>query len=419
MEEAVTNKNDKLINRPKTSKYNKNIQDSENNTLKNQKNENLIYQTYELNNGIFNGEVDPIEPLQVQKENLKNIYLIEKDINSLYKWEHLFNNFRPLKCYTTIKKEKKENKIDKEENKNEEFKSPIILVDLPESQMNLFFGKNNNTDNHDNSKNKKMKYKTKSNEKRRSSYSNNNIHSNNINNNHNKISYNIRPMSMYSPRVQSSCYYFSSVFSDYYNEDFKSFCNKMPILKAKLKINPLKLKKEIEEHDISSSKKEMILNKLREEKDINLDKLDLIIAGKRRNPIPLLKSIFKQKYPSTEVAKENPKMYYNTMKPYGNDYGNVNYQQNDRWKLSNEIIKMRNQIKKINENENDIINSDNYQYIGYKKKKRKLILSYYDENDPSISIFKQKFDDMKMLNKINSNKIFYNKNKNEKVYYVF
>ena len=58
------------------------------------------------------------------------------------------------------------------------------------------------------------------------------------------ISHNIRPMSMYSPRMENSCYYYSSVFSDYSNEDFKSFCNKMPILKAKLKINSGKLKKE-------------------------------------------------------------------------------------------------------------------------------------------------------------------------------
>ena len=155
MEDEVTNKNYKMINRPKTSKYNKNTKNSKNNVIINQKNENIISQTYELNNGILNGVVDPIEPLQVQKENLKNIYLIEKDVNSLYNWEHLFNNFRPLNCYTTIEKEKKENKKDKEENKNEEFKSPIILVDLPENQMNLFFGKNNKKDNHDNSRNKK------------------------------------------------------------------------------------------------------------------------------------------------------------------------------------------------------------------------------------------------------------------------
>ena len=327
--------------------------------------------------------------LNNQLKNLKKISLIETDIDNLYKWEHLFNNFRPISSYITINNQKNEKK---EENKNEEFKSPILLVDLPENQMNLFFG---NTHYDSSSRNKKKFENIQNNlEKTKiNSYFNN--HSNQ-NTNHN-----IRPMSMYSPRIQNSCYYFSSVFSDYYKEDFKSFCNKMPILKAKLKISPDKLKREIIKQDKINNQKEKILNQLCSFENIILDKQDLIIAGKRKNPIPLLKSIFKQNYPGYEVIKENPKLYLKTMKPFGKDDGNVDYFQNDRWKLSNEIIKMRNKY-----NKNEKLN--NYYEHKYNHKKKQLFLSYYDTNDPYIVLFNKNIKNsssphiLKDKNKVNS-----------------
>ena len=296
-------------------------------------NENSLISKNEIEKEI--AKIAPIESYSEKLRNLKNINLLEKDIHSLYKWEHLFNNFRPVTSYTTISynEEKEKN----EENKNEEFRSPILLVDLPEDQMNLFFGQNFN---YEITRNNNV-----NNENLKKSFGKGRINSYNTSHINQNISHNIRPMSMYSPRVSSSCYYYSSVFSDYYKEDFKSFCNKMPILKAKLKIYPKKLKNEIDRNDKNSNKKEKILNKLRSNEDIFLDKQDLIIAAQRKNPIPLLKSIFKQNYPGIEVIKERPKKYFNTMKPYGNDYGNVNYEQNDRWRLSSEIIKMRNEVK--------------------------------------------------------------------------
>lgn len=398
MEDAVTNINSKPMIRPQTSKFDKNIQQNfKNNNISNKiietRKENNIFQSFDRNKEIINEEIEPIEPLYQQKENLKKINLIEKDINSLYKWEHLFNNFRPISCYTTIQNEPKNKEGDKEGNKNLDFKSPILLVDLPESQMNLFFGLNNTYE--PSSRNKKSKKKIKKKEKlRNSSHNNNNIQNNK--NNKNNISHNIRPMSMYSPRIENSCYYYSSVFSDYYNEDFKSFCNKMPILKAKLKINNGKLKKEIESHDKESNKKEKILSKISSKETIYLDKQDLIIAAKRKNPIPLLKSIFKQNYPGIEVGKEKPKLYFNTMKPYGNDYGDVDYQQNDRWKLSNEIIKMRMLNSK---NKNEDFKFENFNYTeGKKQHKNRLLLSYYDSNDPAIVLFNKKIDSIKSNN---------------------
>ena len=406
MEDTVTNENninkDKGNNRPKTAKIlfqnkNNNQYVEKNNTEKNKILESINGNSNPLKN-VINKELDIIEelsliePLNNKINNLKNINLLEKDINNLYKWEHLFNNFRPISCYTTLKSEK-ENET-KEENKNEEFKSPILLVDLPEEQMNLFFGRNNNFELSRNKNNQ-------NNDNNGKSFRNGRGNSYNASHINNNINHNIRPMSMYSPRINNSCYYYSSAFSDYYKEDFKSFCNKMPILKAKLKIYPEKLKNEIFKHDKTSIKKEKILNKLRSSESIDLQKQDLIIAAQRKNPIPLLKSIFKQTYPGIEVIKESPKLYLNTMKPYGNDSGNVDYFKNDRWKLSNEIIKMRNKNANI-PNRLTKNNSNNAN-----KKNKKLFLSYYDINDPYIILFNKKINKIKNDGKIKYNEEIY------------
>ena len=416
MEDTVTNNifNDKGSNRPKTAKillqnkYNNQYLESNNiekNKIIESLKENSITSKNEINRELdIIEELAPIEPLNNKINNLKNINLLEKDINNLFKWEHLFNNFRPISCYTTLKSEK--DNTTKEENKNEEFRSPILLVDLPEEQMNLFFGRKNIFELSRNKNNQS----NQNNENIRKSFRNGRQNSYNISHINNNVNHNIRPMSMYSPRINNSCYYFSSTFSDYYKEDFKSFCNKMPILKAKLKIYPEKLKNEIYKHDKTSNKKEKILNHLRSSESIDLQKQDLIIAAQRKNPIPLLKSIFKQTYPGIEVIKESPKLYLKTMKPYGNDNGHIDYFKNDRWKLSNEIIKMRNKKTNINiPNKLAKINNEDYPY---KKNKKKLFLSYYDINDPYIKLFNRKINKIKSDGKIKYNEDIYIKNEN-------
>jgi hypothetical protein len=116
MEDTVTNNKSKPMIRPQTSKYDKDIQQNfKNNNMSHKMIETRkdinIFQNFDRNKEIINEEMEPIEPLYQQKENLKNINLIEKDINSLYKWEHLFINFRPLSCYTTIQNEPKKKKV--------------------------------------------------------------------------------------------------------------------------------------------------------------------------------------------------------------------------------------------------------------------------------------------------------------------
>ena len=242
---------------------------------------------------ILSKEINRIKNVNEKKNILKDINLIEKNYDDLYEWTNLSNNSRPISSYTTLKKPKLNISEDK---KIQEFKSPVVLVDLFEDQMNLYFGKNNfnNTESKDSKnkiknkliKNNNKKSSNKKNQKKLSinittnnaniiSKSNNkgrkeskiiNINSTHQNNNNNfntkNLNYNyIRPMSVYSPRINCS-FYFSSAFSDYYKEDLKTFSEKMKILKAKVKSNPNKLNQEIKTQRRISSKKEIKLNRI-------------------------------------------------------------------------------------------------------------------------------------------------------------
>ena len=380
---------------------------------------------------ILTNEILRLKNINDKKTKLKEINLIEKNYDDLYDWTNLFNNSRPLSSYTTLKKPRLSIK---EDNKVEEFKSPVVLVDLLEDQMNLYFGKNQflKTDLEDNKfkvKNKLLTKAMKKSPKQSKSKNTVNKNSKNIQNSNKprlkshsntfgiklskKSSDNlkspsnpssktlfhkhIRPMSVYSPRAGSFSFYFSSAFSDYYKEDLKSFSEKMKILKAKIKSNPNKLNHEIKTQRIISSKKEKDLNKILSLAQLNMGKQDLITAANRRNPVPLLKSIFMQKYPGKEVIKEHIKLYFNTMKPMGNGKGPIDYTQNDRWRLSEQIAEMREgkkhpklklDINAIN-NDYDYLKSSNYFSSGNKtrNKQHNLILSYYNKDDPYIKMF--------------------------------
>ena len=403
---------------------------------------------------ILTNEIKRLQNINDKKNELKKINLIERDYDDLYEWTNLFNNSRPLSSYVSIKKPK----IDmKENNKIQEFKSPVVLVDLHEDQMNLYFGKNQffKTDSED-KKNKiknniiynknitKNKKKSKDEKKphininsknKAASKSNNknfnttnkinskfskkissnikpdkNVKSQNINpNSKTLIHHHIRPMSVYSPRGTACSFYFSSAFSDYYKEDLKTFSEKMKILKAKIKSNPHKLSHEIKNQRIISSRKERELNRILSIEQLNLGKQDLITAADRRNPVPLLKSIFKQKYPNKEVIKENIKMYFNTMKPLGGESKEVDYTKNDRWRLSQQIEEMRERKKNYklklgNNNCNDYSKSSEYFNIKStgNRNKHNLILSYYNKEDPYIQMLEKMISNRTNVN-INNN----------------
>ena len=380
-----------------------------------------------LDNIIVN-EVNRIKNVNEKKKKLNDINLIENNYYDLYIWQNLFNHSRPLSNYTTLKRRK----IKKlEENKDlEEFKSPVVLVDLYEDQMNLYFGKNNpiqtegirnkirsakekyemNKNKLINNKTKKsnhlsintnlnthvisplnnIKQKTQSKNQssvnyslksKKSSSARNRIMSS-INsrksqkNKDRSLHKHIRPMSVYSPRVNTCSFYFSNTFSDYYKEDLKTFSEKMKILKAKVKSNPSHLKHEIKAQRIVSSNNEKQLEDIINSNKITFDKEDLIIAADRRNPIPLLQSIFKTNYPDKEVMKENIKMYYNTMKPLGNSRESIDYTQNERWGFSEKFNEMKGGVKK------EIIKKEI-------RNNKNLILKYYNEDDPHIKMFEK------------------------------
>ena len=377
-----------------------------------------------LDNIIVN-EVNRIKNVNEKRKKLNDINLIEKNYDDLYVWENLFNHSRPLSNYTTLKR-RKIKKV--EENKGlEEFKSPVILVDLYEDQMGLYFGKNNFNQNEGKRgkiKSAKEKYGIYNNKRKMKKQNNSNVNTNlNFNNispnvnikskaqshNHNSVNNtlkskksssarnrimsslnsrkshknkdkplhkHIRPMSVYSPRVNTCSFYFSNIFSDYYKEDLKTFSEKMKILKAKVKSNPSNLKNEMKTQRMVSYNKEKKLADIINSNKITFDKEDLIIAADRRNPIPLLKSIFRTNYPDKEVMKENIKLYYNTMKPLGNVDESVDYTQNERWGFIEKFSEMRGGIKKDN-NKMDIKNNKN------------LILKYYKEDDPYIKMFEK------------------------------
>ena len=384
-------------------------------------------------------EAERIDKINLKKDNLKNINLKESVTDNLYEWNTLFNNSKPIYYYTKGKNIINKKKI--EENKLESLKAPVVLVDLPDDKMKIFFGKNSlgsnlnisssnrtnkNTINNENTisksekktrpksanphkkfaslnnfnKNKKNKTKTprKSDATMTKSKLNTESYLNNTNNNFNNSNANynhIRPMSVYSNHSIKDTFYFSNAFSDYYKEDLKSFTEKMPILKAKIVTKKEKLQKEMKKQNIKSTKKEQKLYDMLLEDNLLLKKEDLIIAADRKNPTPLLKSIYKQENPESIEIKEHVKLYFNTMKPYGNDDGHVDYTQNDRWRLSKEIPKLRrkfNQYKYGKSKKNKVFSAKN----------KKLVLNYYDENDPDIRIFKNlKEDPKKLINTYN------------------
>ena len=392
-----------------------------------------------------------INHMNSYKKKVSEINLKEDDIDGLYEWSSLLNNGRPLSHYTRTNYKKPV--IEKYENKdNMNIKSPQILVDLPNDKMQYFFGKNSFGNNNSKPKNKKFTSSFRNNTKTKNNNTNkkinktmteNNLNTKNINNNRNnrrnirlptwhfpyknrlantkpknlkeesKTDINqinhIQPISIYGNYGPNNTFYYSNTFSDYYKEDLKSFAKKMPILKAKVKTNPKRLKKEIKKEKNESYIKEQILYDIIKKDDLNLRKQDLIISAERRNPVPLMKYIFKKSYPDAQEIKEHIKKYFNTMKPYGNDDGKVDYTQNDRWKLSNELIKYRKMEYNIK-----LEKEKKKKELEKKKRKRKLILNYYDSNDPDLDIFNRlNLESEENENILNNNKLNYSfENKN-------
>ena len=367
---------------------------------------------------IIKEEADRIDMINKQKKNLKNINLIEKNIEGLYDWKTLFNHSRPLSSYTKFNPKKNFSNKKEEEKKEEKFKFPVVLVDIQENQMNMFFNDNING----NTSNKKKLMKQQLEHMQRMNKMKMNDRKSNINSNSSNISHKksisnnnsfqrsstrnksirsvrsasasasrykkkpiegncVRPMSVYTKRNPKDTFYFSQTFSDYYKEDLKDFVKKIPLLRAKISAKPNKLQNTLINSEKKSLLKEEKLKETIANDDLLLTKQEVIIAGKLGNAQPLLKTIYKQIHPEDEIEKNNTKMYFNTMKPLGNNNNKTDFSLNDRENHLRQLIELRN--------------GEYCEYNNKKKSKddfnnfRDLKLETYDEKDPDLQIFNQ------------------------------
>ena len=368
------------------------------------------------NTNYFLDKSAKIKKQEAQLKKLETIDLIEKNTKNIYDWNILLNN--PNLGLYYKKKEYKNLEIDpqiKDQNSKQSNRT-IVLVDLTESQVKKYFGKKSN-----NIKGRNLKYvvKNKNNsnsplntlnsneESKKSKFSQKRALTETMNeiNDKNIISNNIRPRSIYSVRKPEEIFYFSNDFSDYYKEDLKTFCEKMPLLKARINTCNKKLKQEIIRQRIKSSKEEIKLNEIINNiktDSIKFKKLDLIIAGERKNAEPLLRNTYYQENPHLKKVNEHIKMYYKTMKPYGNNKGNIDYTKNERWRPSYEIKNLREkhqqkQYSNVGTSMDNFDLNDNYYGKNFNKKP-KLILSYYNNDDPDIKYFNF------LVNKYNNNR---------------
>ena len=409
--ETLTNKNKNTIqNNTEDEKISESLEDNISNSKINNKSRSTIDKLDFLDSlakgsrrdsfiNLLDEEAQRIDKINDKKQKLNFITLKENDIEGLYEWKTLFNHSRPLSHYTRINYKKP---ILTEETDINDIKSPKVLVDLPDDKMLLFFGKNAFENDNDNKKKKKSSsFRKKANLNYNISNTASNDGTQTLKSNRSKFRASskmktsrtkvtgkkennktekghnyIKPMSLYANFNPEDTFYFSNTFSDYYKEDLKSFTKKMPILKAKIKTNSKRLKRIINKQRIKSSLKEQQLYDLLVKDSLALKKQDLIISAERKNPVPLMKSIYHQENPDAQEIKEHIRKYFNTMKPLGNDDGKTDFTKNDRWRLNRELIKFR-KGKFNEENKNDY-------GVG---KKRRLILSYYNINDPDIQIF--------------------------------
>jgi hypothetical protein len=268
------------------------------------------------------------------KQSMNSVHLYEKNTDEeIYNWKSLFNPSIPMYKYTQIKKpaQKKIVMIDEETQKNDEdlkkFPNPVLLVDLDNKNFKKFFKK-----------------ETSFREKDVNLLKCRNINNNNINKN--------------------ESFYFSNFFNDYYKENLKSFIKKFPLLKPKFETNSDKLKNSLK--DRKSENKERKLNDIINSDDLVIKKQELIIAGKSDNAIPLLKSIYKQTH--------------------------IDYKDSNKI-LNKKKIKLKADYNYTNNNNNRKIKikKNNLSYIEPINEITKLECSTYNENDPDLNIFKEKY----------------------------
>ena len=415
----------KIKNKKSNSRHKNTKSHSDLHTNKNTKKKIKLYDSFKNN---YMEAPNKIQKSESQRKKLETIDLIEKNTKNIYDWNILLHNPNLGLYYKKNEYKKLELNKEKKEQNNNLPKFPVVLLDLSENQVKKYFapkktfiGRNNKLSsslNKNNSNNspyssfnsiKENKNKNKLSQKRAMTETINEIKNKDI------ISHNIRPMSIYSIRKPEETFYYSNDFNDYYKEDLKTFSEKMTILKPRIKASNKRLKKEILKQRIKSSKEEKKLNEVIKNvknQSIKFKKLDLIIAGERKNVEPLLKNIHYQENPHLKRTNDHIKLYYKTMKPYGNNNENIDYTKNERWRPSNEIKYLREKHKQLKKYNNVGTSMDNSNIINknddniYYNNNSKLILSYYDKDDPDIKYFNY------LINRNNNKESNYNNEMN-------
>lgn len=341
----------------------------------------------------------------IPQKRLNTIDIIDKKIDIIYDWNILLNSKnRGIYYKKSDYKKLLINDFETDKNDNTTKKS-LVLLDIPESQIKKYFGKKSFL-KFTHPKTAKTRHKSKQEINK----------DNNNDTESNKLYNNLKPISINSPRDPHQPFYFSNEFSNYYKYDFKQYTQMIPNLKVKVKTSNKKLLKEIINLQIKSDKDSINLKNFFDNDEKIFKVQDLIIAGKRNNPARLMKNLYMLKHPNYQKVKQDKRMYFKTMKPIGEYFGDIDYTKNERWRTYFEIKRLRKNDKKFFTLENN--KNSNY--------KTNLTLSYYKANDPHIKYFNKIVKKYNRLNKENSNEdneLFYTKgfsyNKKNKKFNAF
>ena len=342
---------------------------------------NFLFDNHQktLINNFMKEQVNDIKKIEEKRKNIKNINFIERNQNlkDLYKWNNLFNKSKALSSYINNKKKDKIN--NNTETQFDNFKFPVVLIDLPEDDVkNIIYKTEHSLNYKDKNKiEKKKNYNMKKTKSLNSITQNSHFYNNyspinSSRNNNINLYYNncTKPSSITSPRNKNDVFYFSQNFNDYYKESLKDFSKKLKILKPKIQINNKILKKTIK---VSKKKRNEQDHKIKSLKDliktqpINfLQKNDVLnLKRKSKNSSTMIKRFLTEIYKKEKEEKENEK-------------------NNKENKVKTIKYHSRNsQMIQIKDNSNESTKN----YLNSFGEIKKLSLSIYKENDPALKIF--------------------------------
>lgn len=392
-------------------------------------------------------EAARIDLINKQKKKLNDINLLEnkeEEIKELYKWETLFNNSKPISCYTKLNNKNYDPKLSKTftdfKSPNSKIKTDIINTDSGSgtiSKKNINNYNSLNTEITSSSKNNLAKSANKTPEKdltrnhttksmpkkltvfglmhnhvsnNRSMYhsrqgSNKKGHKKDKKDKLDKFKdINVNAENPKNPKFSKNRLIKLSDICDFdydlpkdlscYNiESLRPFVHKEGQFEARVVSRPDKLKSAVERLHKKDYREIMYKRLMSRKQSLLISRTELITAINGNNAVPMLKSIFRQSHPNEVDDNKEVKLYLNTDKPLGKDDGKVDYTVNDRRKHIEEFIRLRDIANKRKQNsygyETGIIGEENDMI-----KMRNVKTSTYDENDPLIKKHFPKLDEI-------------------------